>query len=173
VVVAWVSWARHGAGHSRAFDDTVAWLAVRTAKSAVKELLRISWRTVGRIVTRVSADAQAKVDRFAGLRRIGIDEVSYKRGHRYLTVVVDHDSGRLVWAAVGRDEKTLRTFFDELGSPVVGAENSRRQGRFPDICGEVDPVGRRVAGRPSEASRAFQSAATVFCMTDGDNSSTR
>jgi transposase len=121
VVVAWVPWARHGAGHSRAFDDTAAWLAVRTAKSAVKELLRISWRTVGRIVTRVSADAQAKVDRFADLRRIGIDEISYKRGHRYLTVVVDHDSGRLVWAAVGRDEKTLRTFFDELGEERCAA----------------------------------------------------
>jgi transposase len=121
VVVAWVPWARHGAGHSRAFDETAAWLAVRTAKSAVKELLRISWRTVGRIVTRVSADAQAKVDRFAGLRRIGLDEISYKRGHRYLTVVVDHDSGRLVWAAVGRDEGTLRTFFDELGEERCAA----------------------------------------------------
>ena len=121
VVVAWVPWARHGAGHTRAFDDTAAWLAVRTAKSAVKELLRITWRTVGRIVTRVSADAQAKVDRFAGLRRIGIDEISYKRGHRYLTVVVDHDRNRLIWAAVGRDEKTLRTFFDELGEERCAA----------------------------------------------------
>jgi transposase len=121
VVVAWVPWARHGAGHTRAFDDTAAWLAVRTAKSAVKELLRITWRTVGRIVTRVSADAQARVDRFAGLRRIGIDEISYKRGHRYLTVVVDHDRNRLVWAAVGRDEKTLRTFFDELGEERCAA----------------------------------------------------
>jgi transposase len=121
VVVAWVPWARHGAGHTRAFDDTAAWLAVRTAKSAVKELLRITWRTVGRIVTRVSADAQARVDRFAGLRRIGIDEISYKRGHRYLTVVVDHDRNRLIWAAVGRDEKTLRTFFDELGEERCAA----------------------------------------------------
>ena len=49
----------------------------------------------------VSAEATAGVDRFAGLRRIGIDEISYKRGHRYLTVVVDHDRGRLIWAAVG------------------------------------------------------------------------
>jgi hypothetical protein len=59
------------------------------------------------------------------------------------------------------------------GSPVAGAESSRRQSRFPDIRGEVDRVGRRVAGRPSEAPRAFQSAPTVLCMTDGDNSSTR
>ncbi len=115
VVVAQVPWARHGAGHTRDFDDQAAWLAVHTSKSAVVQLLRIAWRTVGAIVARVNADIDASVDRLAGLRRIGIDEISYKRGHRYLTVVVDHDSGRLVWAAPGRDEATLRRFFDELG----------------------------------------------------------
>jgi transposase len=52
----------------------------------VTELMRIGWRTVGSIVARVSADIDASVDRLAGLRRIGIDEISYKRGHRYLTV---------------------------------------------------------------------------------------
>lgn len=55
------------------------------------------------------------MDRLAGLRRIGIDEVSYKRGHKYLTVVVDHDSGRLVWAAAGKERATLEGFFDLLG----------------------------------------------------------
>lgn len=116
VVVAAVPWARHGAGHTFAFDDTVAWLAVRTSRTAVTELMRVAWRTVGGIVTRVSADIDARVDRFAGLRRIGIDEISYKRGHKYLTVVVDHDSGRLVWAAPGRDRRTLHGFFDALGA---------------------------------------------------------
>jgi transposase len=110
-----VPWARHGVGHSRDFDDTVAWLATQCSKTAVTELMRIAWRTVGSIVARVSADVDASVDRLAGLRRIGIDEISYKRGHRYLTVVVDHDSGTLVWAAAGRDEATLRSFFDTLG----------------------------------------------------------
>jgi len=115
VVVASVPWARHGAGHTRFFDDQVAWLAVATSKSAVMALVRIAWRTVGAIVTRVAEDAMAGVDRFAGLRRIGIDEISYKKGHRYLTVVVDHDARKLIWAAPGRDKATLRRFFDELG----------------------------------------------------------
>jgi transposase len=115
VVVAAVPWARHGAGHTRAFDDTAAWLAVHTSKQAVGELLRVAWATVGRIVTRVVADAEAGLDRFAGLRRIGIDEISYKRGHKYLTVVVDQDTGRLVWAAPGHDTRTLGRFFDALG----------------------------------------------------------
>jgi transposase len=54
------------------------------------------------------------LDQFAGLTRIGIDEISYKRGHKYLTCVVDHNSGRLVWAAPGQDKATLGTFFDVL-----------------------------------------------------------
>ncbi|MEU5852382.1 ISL3 family transposase [Saccharopolyspora shandongensis] len=113
--VARLPWARHGAGHIVAFDATVAWLAVRCSKSAVCELMRIAWRTVGSIVARVWADAETRVDRFAGLRRIGIDEISYKRHHRYLTVVVDHDTRRLVWAAPGHDTATLNRFFDALG----------------------------------------------------------
>lgn len=110
-----VPWARHGAGHTRAFDETVAWLAVQCSKTAVVELMRVAWRTVGAIVTRVQADIDAQVDRLADLRRIGIDEISYKRSYHYLTVVVDHDSGRLVWAAPGRDDETLSRFFDLLG----------------------------------------------------------
>jgi transposase len=96
VVAAWVPWARHRAGHTYAFDDTAAWLVTHCSKSAVRELLRIAWRTVGSIVTRVVADAEANTDRFAGLRRIGIDEISYERGHKYLTVVVDHETGVLL-----------------------------------------------------------------------------
>jgi len=115
VTVAAVPWARHDAGHTRDFDATAAWLAVRTSKSAVCELLRVAWRTVGAIVARVSADVDARVDRLGDLQRIGIDEISYKRGQRYLIVVVDHDTGRLVWAAPGRDSATLHTFFDALG----------------------------------------------------------
>jgi transposase len=116
VVVADVPWARHGAGHTHAFDDTVAWLAVQCSKTAVRTLMRIAWRTVGAIVTRVAADALAGTDRFAGLSRIGIDEIAYKRGHRYLTIVVDHDTRQLIWAAPGRDKATLRSFFDALGA---------------------------------------------------------
>jgi transposase len=115
VVVAAVPWARHGAGHTRFFDDQVAWLAVACSKTAVCQLMRIAWRSVGVIVARVCADVDAVTDRFAGLRRIGIDEISYKKGHKYLTIVVDHDSGLLVWAAEGHDAKTLGKFFTLLG----------------------------------------------------------
>ena len=115
VTVVAVPWARHGARHTAAFEDTVGWLATQCSKTAVTKLLRIGWRTVGNMITRVVADIDAQVDRLEGLKRIGIDEISYKRGHRYLMVVVDHDTGRLVWAAPGRDAKALAGFFDQLG----------------------------------------------------------
>ena len=110
-----VPWARHHAGHTYAFDDTVAWLAVACSKTAVCELMRVAWRTVGAIVARVWADAEKTVDRFAGLRRIGIDEISYKRHHKYLRWWLTTTAGWLVWAAPGRDTATLRRFFDALG----------------------------------------------------------
>ena len=115
VTVAAVPWARHGVGHTRAFDDQIAWLAVHTSKTAVVELMRVAWRTVGAVIGRVVGDARALSDPFDGLVRIGIDEISYKRGHKYLTVVVDHDTGRLVWAAPRRDMATLTKFFTLVG----------------------------------------------------------
>jgi transposase len=115
VVVAAVPWARHDAGFTRAFEDQVAWLAVRTNKTAVAELMRIAWRTVGWICERVMAEQRAARDLFAGLKRIGVDEISIRKGQRYLTVVVDHDTGGLVWAAAGRDKATVEKFLDLLG----------------------------------------------------------
>jgi transposase len=96
-------------------------MATRTSKSTLELLLRIAWRTVGAIVARVVADGVAARDPLEGLRRIGIDEISYKKGHRYITIVVDHDTGQLVWAAPGRDRKTLAAFFTALGETRCAA----------------------------------------------------
>ena len=116
VVVARVAWARHGSRFSKSFEQQVAWLATHCSKSAVCELMRISWPTVGRIIERVVADARLRSgDPLEGLIRIGIDELSFRKGQRYITVVVDHDTGRLVWASEGRDKKTVLEFFDQLG----------------------------------------------------------
>jgi transposase len=50
VVVAAVPWARHVAGHTHGFDQTVAWLATVCSKTAVTQLMRVAWRTVGGVV---------------------------------------------------------------------------------------------------------------------------
>jgi transposase len=115
VVVAAVPWARHDSGFTRQFEDQVAWLTVQASKTAVSQLMRVAWRTVGWICERVSDEALGARDLFSGLTRIGVDEISIRKGQRYLTVVVDHDTGRLVWAAPGRDRKTVERFLDLLG----------------------------------------------------------
>jgi transposase len=115
VVVAAVPWARHDSRFTRSFEDQVAWLACHCSKTAVSELMRVAWRSVGSILERVCDEARGQVDLLDGLKRIGIDEISHRKGQRYLTVVVDHHTGRLVWAASGRDRKTVLAFFDALG----------------------------------------------------------
>ena len=116
VVVARVPWARHGAWHRRAFEDVVGWLAA-ASKTTIRQLLRISWPAVGQIIGRVVAELETnRPDRLDRLRRIGIDELCYRGGQRSITVVVDHDSGRLVCADEGRDKATVKRFFDLFGA---------------------------------------------------------
>jgi len=115
VVVAHVPWAAHGAGHTHTFDAQVAWLATRTSKSAATQLMRIAWRTVGAIIARVWDAAEAASATDGGLVRIGIDEISYKRGHQYLTVIANHDTGRVLHVAEGRNQAALASFFTMLG----------------------------------------------------------
>ncbi len=85
-----VPWARPGARFTRDFEDVLAWLAQRMDKTAISRLLRCSWEAVAGVVGRVVAD-QLDDARLEEVYRIGVDEVSYRKGHRYLTVVADHD----------------------------------------------------------------------------------
>ena len=116
VIVAAVPWARHDSAFTRQFEDQVAWLTVQASRTAVSQLMRVAWRSVGWICTRVTDEAAATRDLFAGLKRIGVDEISIRKGQRYITVVVDHDSGRLVWAGPGRDRASVLKFLDLLGN---------------------------------------------------------
>jgi transposase len=109
-----VPWARPRARHTRDFEDVCTWLAQHTDKTSVARLLRCSWEAIDAMVTRVVAD-HLDTRRLDELYRIGVDEISYKRGNRYLTIVADHDSGKVVWAAEGRTSDVLQGFFDDLG----------------------------------------------------------
>lgn len=114
-----VPWARPGARHTKDFQDVVCWLAQRVDKTTITKLLRVSWEAVAKIVVDVVATT---IDdkRLDALYRIGVDEISYRKGHRYLTVVADHDrDGAVVWAGEGRDHTTLEAFYDELGEERV------------------------------------------------------
>jgi transposase len=67
----------------------LAFLAQQMAKTPITRLMRIAWDSVGDIITRVVADHLSEA-RFYGLVLIGVDEIAYRRGQRYLTCVADH-----------------------------------------------------------------------------------
>jgi transposase len=115
VCTAFVPWARRGARHTTSFEDMCGWLCAQAPGSSVAELMRVTWRTTQAIVERVVSDLAGRTDLLEGLRRIGIDEIAHRRGHRYITCVIDHDTGRLVWAREGRNSETLNQFFSDLG----------------------------------------------------------
>ena len=124
-----VPWARPGARHTRDFEQLVGWLAQRMDKTSICRLLRCSWEAVQRIVTRLVAEHlnEARLDR---LFRIGIDEISYKRGHHYLTVIADHDTGHVVWVGRGRSHAVLSSFYEALG---------------PERCAQIEAISMDMA----------------------------
>ena len=109
-----VPWARPGSRHTAAFEDQVAFLAQRMDRKSISRLMRCAWQTVTDIVARVVAE-HLDDRRLDGLVHIGVDEIGYRRGHQYLTVVADHDSGRVVWVGKGKDAAALQAFFNALG----------------------------------------------------------
>jgi transposase len=111
-----VPFARAGSEFTRDFECLVAWLATRTDKSTIKRMLRIDWDTVGRIIKRV-CDDELDPDRLENLFDIGIDEVSWKRQHNYLTLVADHERRQVVWGCEGKGQAAADEFFSELDPP--------------------------------------------------------
>lgn len=152
-------WARHGSRFTTAFEDTAAWLAAHASASTVAELLRTTWRTVSAIITRVVADRADTLDRLAGLTRIGIDEIAYRKGHRYLVIVVDHDSGRIVWSGEGRRKQTVERFFAALG-PQRAAALTHVSADGADWIGDV------VAEYAPHALRCLDAFHAVGWVTD-------
>jgi transposase len=109
-----VPWADPMSAFTRVFEQHVAWCATRMDKTSIAGALRIGWETVGRIIARV-VDRLGPADRLEGLTHIGVDELSYRRHHEYVTVIVDHTSGDIVWAHPGKNAETLNKFFADLG----------------------------------------------------------
>ncbi|HEX5926733.1 MAG TPA: transposase [Baekduia sp.] len=161
-----VPFARHRCGFTRDFECLVAWLAARTDKSAITRLLRIDWDTVGRIIARVCAD-ELDPDRLAELYDIGIDEVSWKKQHNYLTLIADHRAGKIVWGAAGAGEKAADQFFAELdpGSPRAAAPSPTGE----DADSSLSARARHAAAEtePPVAERAGQLEAISLDMGPG------
>ena len=114
-LVADVPWAYPGSGFTKDFDRTVGWLAIYLPRSVISEYMGIDWETVGRCVHRTLNDIEPERSRrLDKLVNIGIDETSYKKGHKYITVIVNHDTNSVVWAAQGHGKGVLESFYRQL-----------------------------------------------------------
>jgi transposase len=94
------------------------WLSTKTDRTAVCRLVRIDWETVGRIVKRVG-DELLPADRLTNLFEISIDEVAWRKGHRYLTLVGDHRRRCVVWGTEGKGQAAADAFFAALDPPFT------------------------------------------------------
>jgi transposase len=117
-----VPFARGGARFSRDFENLVAWLATKTDKTATCRLARIDWQTIGRIIERVG-DELIDEDRLSDLFEISIDEVAWRKGHRYLTLVGDHRRRCVVWGCEGKGQAAADRFFSELDAELPEPES--------------------------------------------------
>ena len=139
--VAAVPWARHASVFTRAFEDLVVHDAIVGNKQAAADRYGISWRAVNSMCVRVAEEALGQLDLLDGLVAVAIDEVKYKKGHKYLTVVCDHVTGRVVWAARGRSKETVGTFFDALGDRAADLQFVTADGAtwITDVVAERAP----------------------------------
>ena len=184
-----VPFARYGARFTRDFEDLVAWLMTKTDRTATCRLVRIDWETVGRIIKRVG-DELLPADRLNDLFEISLDEVAWRKGHRYLTLVGDHRGGCVVWGSEGKGQAAADEFFDELDPPPVeppalGAPSSWEPvaaimvpfGPCPTVSpGEGVPGAWLEAGSeldPRLLARASRLAAVSMDMTGGYAKSVR
>lgn len=158
-----VDFARPGARFTRDFEQLVAWLATKMDKTAVRRLVQVDWATVGRICERVVAD-ELDPGRLDGLFDIGVDEISWRKHHNYLTLVVNHQTNKVVWGGEGRSAATLDGFFDELGAA--------RSGQIRAVSMDMGPAFRKsvlAEGHAPQATICFDPFHAVKLVTDALN----
>lgn len=140
-----VPFARAGSHFTRDFEDLVGWLATTMDKTALCRLVRIDWDTAGRIIERVMATG-LDPNRLDNLFVCGADEVSWRKGHSYLTLVSNNDTGKFVWGKEGKDTATLDCFFDELGE--------ERSAAITAMSMDMGPSFEKSARKPGHATKA-------------------
>jgi transposase len=160
VLVQAVPFARRGARFTRDFEDVTAFWATKTDKTTIARSLRIDWDTVGRICERVVADG-LDPQRLEGLVHVGVDEVSWKKRHNYLTLVTDHDAKKVVWGRPGRDTATLDAFFDDLGPQRAAGIEAVSMDMGPAYAKSV-----RADGHAPQATICYDPFHAVKLVTD-------
>lgn len=83
----------------------------------VAEHMGLDWKTVKNIDKSFLEEEFGDTD-YTGLRILAVDELAIRKGHHYVTVVIDYETGRIVWIGKGRREETLDGFFRKMPEEV-------------------------------------------------------
>ena len=111
----YIPWADGRSRFTEDFNNEIAWMVCRMSKSAVALFENIDWRTVGTCVKAAHDRIEPDITiRMHDLRRICVDETSYRKGFAYITVVYDMDRNRVVWIHEGNGLEIFRLFCEEL-----------------------------------------------------------
>jgi len=122
-------------------------------KTAICRLVRIDWDTVGRIITRVMDDG-LDPDRLDCLFEIGVDEVSWRKHHKYLTLVSDHRSSTIVWGEEGRDTETLDSFFREVNAGADPESETKPSEAIGAVSMDISAGYAKSVRKPGHAPKA-------------------
>ena len=132
VTTEYIPWADGRSHYTEDFNNEVAYLALLCPKIVICQFFGINWRTVGNCIKaahdRIEPDITARLH---GLRRICVDETSYSRGHKYITVVYDMDRNQVVWLHEGHGLKVFREFCkllteeEQLAMEFVAGDGAR------------------------------------------------
>ncbi|MGN1393790.1 MAG: transposase [Succinivibrionaceae bacterium] len=115
VITESVPWAFPDSRFTKDFDLTATFLAMNINKAVASEYMRCDWHTIIRCITRAREYLEPDIKkRYNSLINIGINETSYRKGHNYLTVVVNQDTNTVVWCAQGHSKEVLSKSFKEL-----------------------------------------------------------
>lgn len=128
-----VPWARPGSGFTLLFEALVLALVKAMPVQAVARIIGEHDTRIWRVVHHYVAEARAAAD-FSHVRAVGVDETASKRGHQYITLFMDLEASRLLFATAGRDSTTLAAFREDLEA------HGGRGERVAELCLDMSPA---------------------------------
>lgn len=128
-----VPWARAGSGFTLLFEAIVLMMVKSMPVAEVARMLGEHDTRLWRIVHHYVDEARERLD-MTEVRRVGVDETASKRGHNYITLFVDLEEFRLLFATEGKDAGTFATFRADL------EEHGGAAGQVEEFCADLSPA---------------------------------
>lgn len=126
-------WSRPGSGFTLLFEALVMTMAAHMPVRAIARLMGVTDMRLWRVIDHYVEQARSSRDD-SGVRRVGVDETSRRRGHDYISVFVDMDSPRVLYVTDGRNAETFGRFAEDL------TEHGGTPEQIEEVCIDMSPA---------------------------------